>query len=195
MTTKLIGTKLKMTQIFKDGISYGVTPVLVTGNFDLAGIESGTLAVVVGASKGHGFAGVVKRHGFHGGPASHGQKDKHRSPGSIGSTAPQRVLKGRRMAGRMGMDRITTKNVPIVEVDFENKMILLNGAVPGTIGRRVELVLPVELMEVEVVEQTQREEKSESVDSGSKAGMTEGEVKESVDSGSKAGMTEENKSE
>lgn len=89
---------------------------------------------VVAISKGKGFQGVVKRHGFHGGPKSHGQKDRHRAPGSIGSSFPEHVFKGKRMAGRMGGDRVTVKNLEIVEVDSENNLIALKGAVPGRRG-------------------------------------------------------------
>ena len=89
---------------------------------------------VVAISKGKGFQGVVKRHGFHGGPKSHGQKDRHRAPGSIGSSFPEHVFKGKRMAGRMGGDRVTVKNLEIVEIDGENNLIALKGAVPGRRG-------------------------------------------------------------
>ena len=89
---------------------------------------------VVAISKGKGFQGVVKRHGFHGGPKSHVQKDRHRAPGSIGSSFPEHVFKGKRMAGRMGGDRVTVKNLEVVEVDSENNLIALKGAVPGRRG-------------------------------------------------------------
>ncbi|PIR87057.1 MAG: 50S ribosomal protein L3 [Candidatus Harrisonbacteria bacterium CG10_big_fil_rev_8_21_14_0_10_49_15] len=145
--TTLKGTKLKMTSLFKDGRAYGVTPVSLDTNADLSVLEAGSLIRISGISKGKGFAGVVKRHNFRGGPATHGQKDKHRSPGSIGSTAPQRVLPGRRMAGRMGNERVTIKNLPLVSVDIENKILMLNGSVPGITGREVEIELPVELVE------------------------------------------------
>ncbi len=86
---------------------------------------------VVGVSKGKGFQGVVKRHGFSGSPASHGHKDQLRMPGSIGAQGPQRVLKGTRMAGRMGGDRVTVKNLEIVAVDSEKNVMAIKGAVPG----------------------------------------------------------------
>ena len=89
---------------------------------------------IVAISKGKGFQGVVKRHGFHGGPKSHGQKDRHRAPGSIGASFPEHVFKGMRMAGRMGGDRVTVKNLEVVEVDSENNLIALKGAVPGRRG-------------------------------------------------------------
>jgi large subunit ribosomal protein L3 len=87
---------------------------------------------VVGTSKGRGFQGVVKRHHFAGGPKTHGQSDRHRAPGSIGSTTtPGRVLKGKRMAGRMGGDRVTVQNLEVVRVDPERNLLLVKGAVPG----------------------------------------------------------------
>ncbi len=89
---------------------------------------------VMGFSKGKGFAGVVKRHGFHGGPASHGHKDNLRMPGSIGAGGVQRVFKGMRMAGRMGGDRVTVKNLEVVEIDEKNNILALKGAVPGARG-------------------------------------------------------------
>lgn len=91
----------------------------------------GAKVAVVGTTKGQGFQGVVKRHGFHGSPASHGHKDQLRMPGSIGSTGPQRVLKGRRMAGHMGNERATIRNLVVVEVNPKENLILLKGAVPG----------------------------------------------------------------
>jgi large subunit ribosomal protein L3 len=99
-------------------------------------IDAGTFVAgdkvkVVGFSKGKGFAGVVKRHHFRGGPASHGHKDNLRMPGAIGSGGIQRVFKGVRMAGRMGGDRITVKNLEIVEVHPEINELYLKGAVPG----------------------------------------------------------------
>jgi large subunit ribosomal protein L3 len=86
---------------------------------------------VVGESKGRGFQGVVKRHGFHGSPASHGHKDQLRMPGSIGAQGPQRVLKGKRMGGRMGGERVTVKNLEVVAIDSKNNVLAIKGAVPG----------------------------------------------------------------
>lgn len=93
---------------------------------------------VTGISKGKGFQGVVKRWGFHGGPKTHGQSDRHRAPGSIGSgTTPGRVYKGKKMAGRMGGDVQTIKNLKIIVVDEENNLIAVKGAVPGKKGSLV----------------------------------------------------------
>ena len=86
---------------------------------------------VTGISKGKGFQGVVRRHGFHGQKATHGHKDQERMPGSIGSTGPQRVLKGTRMAGRMGGDRVTLANVEIVKIDEAENLLYVKGPVPG----------------------------------------------------------------
>jgi len=87
---------------------------------------------VVGTSKGKGFQGVVKRYGFGGGRKTHGSKF-HRTAGSTGqNTYPGKTLKGRKMAGRMGGDRITTQNLRIVRIDAENELILVNGSVPGS---------------------------------------------------------------
>lgn len=91
-------------------------------------------------SKGKGFQGVVKRHGFHGGPRSHGQKHSEREPGSIGGGLRTHVPKGMRMAGRMGSDRITQKNLKVVFVDKENNLILIKGAIAGRRGTLVEIV-------------------------------------------------------
>lgn len=95
----------------------------------------GDIIRVTGTSKGKGFAGVVKRHNFRGGPRSHGQSDRERSPGSIGqTTTPGRVYKGKRMAGRMGNDRVTVRNLQVVSVDPATHMITVKGLVPGAIN-------------------------------------------------------------
>ena len=89
---------------------------------------------VIGSSKGRGFQGVVKRHGFSGGPATHGSMS-HRVPGSIGQSAyPSRVFKGTRLPGRMGNSRVTARNLEIVEVNVDDNVILVKGAVPGPSG-------------------------------------------------------------
>lgn len=88
---------------------------------------------VTGTSKGKGFASAIKRHGFKGGPRTHGQSDRERAPGSIGSTTtPGRVFKGKRMAGRMGSDRVTVRNLTIVGIDVEKHTITVKGLVPGS---------------------------------------------------------------
>jgi large subunit ribosomal protein L3 len=92
----------------------------------------GELVDVTGTSKGRGFQGGVKRHGFRGGPKTHGQSDRHRAPGSIGASAtPGRVLKGMRMAGHMGHERVTVQNLKVMRVDTERNLLLIEGSVPG----------------------------------------------------------------
>lgn len=94
---------------------------------------------VRGTSKGKGFQGVVRRHGFHGHPTSHGHKDQERMPGSIGAGGVQHVLKGKRMAGRMGDDTVTVKNLVVVEIR-EGGILALKGAVPGARHSLIEIV-------------------------------------------------------
>ncbi len=89
---------------------------------------------VVGVSKGRGFAGLVKRHGFHGGDATHGSMF-HRRAGSIGASSyPSRVFKGMKMAGHMGVQRVTVRNLEVVEVDSEDNVLMVKGAIPGPNG-------------------------------------------------------------
>jgi large subunit ribosomal protein L3 len=102
---------------------------------DVGFLKRGDLVNVTGLSKGRGFAGVVKRHHFSGGPKTHGQTDRHRAPGSIGATTwPGRVLKGKRMAGHMGNERVTVRNLEVVQTDPERNLLLVKGAVPGANG-------------------------------------------------------------
>lgn len=121
-----------------DDIStYNKGDAVVLENFAI-----GDKVEVSSVSKGKGFQGVVKRHGFHGGPRSHGQKHSEREPGSIsgsGGRAGGRVAKGMRMAGRMGSDRVTVKNLKVVGVDNENHTLLISGAIPGRRGTLVEV--------------------------------------------------------
>lgn len=95
----------------------------------------GEIVDVIGTSKGRGFAGVVKRHHFRGGPKTHGQSDRWRHSGSVGSgTTPGRTFKNMRMAGHMGADRVTVKNLRILQVDPERNIVAIRGAVPGPNG-------------------------------------------------------------
>jgi len=106
--------------------------VKVGDSVDASLFQAGDRVDVTGVSKGRGFAGVVKRHGFHGGPKTHGQSDRHRAPGAIGSTtSPGRVLKGKRMAGRMGNQRVTVRRLEVLKTDPERNLLLIKGAVPG----------------------------------------------------------------
>ena len=117
-----------------EGMEHGAT-------VDVSIFTPGDMVAVSAISKGKGFQGVVKRHGFHGGPRSHGQKNKERSPGSISGAgrAGGRVAKGMRMAGRMGGERVTVKNLRVLQVDAETNTLLVSGAVPGRPGTLVEI--------------------------------------------------------
>ncbi|NTU93062.1 MAG: 50S ribosomal protein L3 [Chlorobiaceae bacterium] len=96
---------------------------------------------VLGVSKGKGFAGVVKRHNFGGGSRTHGQSDRLRAPGSVGgSSDPSRTFKGTRMAGRMGTDNVTVRNLEIVRIMPESNLIVVKGAVPGPKNSYVKIV-------------------------------------------------------
>ena len=109
---------------------------------DASVFREGDVVKVSGISKAKGFQGVVKRHGFHGAPATHGTKHAHREPGSIGGgggRAGGRVVRGMKMAGRMGGERITVLNLKIAKVDAENKILAVRGAVPGRRGTLLEI--------------------------------------------------------
>lgn len=109
---------------------------------DVSAFTEGEKVTVTAVSKGKGFQGVVKRHGFHGGPRSHGQKHSERSPGSIGGgggRAGGRVAKGMRMAGRMGSDQVTVRNLRVLQVSPETNEIVISGAIPGRPGTLVEI--------------------------------------------------------
>lgn len=100
---------------------------------DINLFQAGDFVDVIGVSKSKGFAGVVKRHHFAGGPKTHGQSDRHRHPGAIGSTtSPGRVWKGQRMAGRLGGDRVTVRHLKVIEANPEQNLLLVRGAVPGS---------------------------------------------------------------
>jgi len=137
---KIKAKKVNMTQIFTEA---GVEPVTLVVLEDSQGptLAEGDIITVSGISKGKGFQGVVKRHGFKGGRRSHGQKHSEREPGSIGGggRAGGRVVKGMRMAGRMGGERVTVKNLKVIKVIPESKEIYIKGAVPGRRGAKVEI--------------------------------------------------------
>lgn len=121
----------------------GALGAAVDEAIDASVFAVGDTVQVSGITKGKGFAGVVKRHGFHGGPRSHGQKHTERAPGSIGGSggrAGGRVAKGMRMAGRMGADRVTVKNLKVLVVDATAGRIIVSGAVPGRRGTLLEVV-------------------------------------------------------
>jgi len=106
---------------------------------DISIFQEGDIVKISGFTKGKGFAGVVKRWGFHGRPASHGTKHELRTPGSVGASRPERVIKGKKMAGRMGFERVTIKNLKIVKVDPEKNLLVVKGAVPGAKGTLLEI--------------------------------------------------------
>ncbi|MCD6233373.1 50S ribosomal protein L3 [bacterium] len=106
---------------------------------DLSVFKEGEKVKVSGISKGKGFQGAVKRWGFSGRNATHGVKHEHRTLGSVGSSFPERVLKGKKMPGRMGYRRVTVKNLEIVKIDQESNIIALKGAVPGRRGMLLEI--------------------------------------------------------
>ena len=109
--------------------------VKVGDNIDVSMFEAGDLVDITGISRGKGFAGVVKRYNFAGGPKTHGQSDRHRAGGSIGASAsPSRVLKGTRMPGRMGNDRVTARKLEVIQADKEKNLLLVKGAVPGGVN-------------------------------------------------------------
>ena len=93
--------------------------------------KEGEKVNVIGFSKGRGFAGSIKRHNFSGGPKTHGQKDYHRATGSIGATDAARVFKGQKLPGRMGNEKVKTKNIEIIKIDLDRNLILVKGAIPG----------------------------------------------------------------
>ena len=113
--------------------------IKVGDKFDLSVFKAGDSITVSSVSKGKGFQGVVKRHGFRGGPRSHGQKHSEREPGSISQGLRTSIRSGMRMAGRMGGNRVTVKNLKVMQIDPQNNILLLKGAVPGRRGTMVEI--------------------------------------------------------
>ena len=132
--------KLKMGQIFKDEIVVPVTLISIEKEEDV-NFEVGAKLKVSGIVKGRGFQGVVKRHGFKGSPKTHGQKHTLRAPGSIGSTGPQRVFPGVKMAGRMGGNKVTISNLEVAAFDKERGVLMLKGAVPGNKGGELKIYI------------------------------------------------------
>lgn len=112
--------------------------IKVGDKVDVTRFEAGSRVDVVGISKGKGFAGTVKRHNFKGGPKTHGQSDRTRAPGSVAATTtPGRVFKGKKMAGHMGSERVTSQNMKVILIDSEKNLIAVNGSVPGAKGTLV----------------------------------------------------------
>jgi large subunit ribosomal protein L3 len=132
---------------------------------DVSVFNPGEIVKVIGFSKGKGFQGVVKRHGFAGFSATHGTKHGERAPGSIGSAFPERVFKGKKMAGRTGNQRIVAQGLEVVEIDQKNNLLAVKGAVPGRKGTFLEISVTKEIAAVEeekkekLVAQLEQEEK------------------------------------
>ncbi|MCK5044862.1 50S ribosomal protein L3 [Candidatus Parcubacteria bacterium] len=115
------------------------TEAKVGDEIDISIFEEGDTVKISGMSKGKGFQGGVKRHGFHGRNASHGVKHEQRTLGSVGSAYPQRVIKGRKMPGRMGYDRVTVKSIKIIKIDKDNNIMAVKGPIPGKRGTLLEI--------------------------------------------------------
>ena len=120
-------------------IRNGESNLNVGDEINASAFVEGDEVKVSGMSKGKGFQGGVKRHGFHGRRATHGVKHEHRTIGSTGSRFPQHVMKGRRMPGRMGYERISVKNLKVMKVDKDSNLLVLKGAVPGRTGALLEI--------------------------------------------------------
>lgn len=131
--------RLDSTQISIEAAEKELAAFEVGKTLDVSVFAVGDVVNVTGISKGKGFQGVVKRHGFKGSPRTHGHKHDLRAPGSIGAQQPQHVIKGKRMAGRMGADRSTMQNLKVVLVDETKNLIAVQGAVAGVNGRMVEV--------------------------------------------------------
>ncbi len=128
------GKEFRYLREFPDGQKYKIGDKI-----DISVFDEGDKVKISGISKGKGFQGGVKRWGFSGRGASHGVKHEARTLGSVGSAFPQRVIKGRKMPGRMGFERITVKNLEVVKVDKENNILAVEGAVPGRRGTLLEI--------------------------------------------------------
>lgn len=135
-----IGKSMKGKE-YKHVIEFPVAEKLneVGNEISVAIFQEGDKVKVSGMSKGKGFQGGVKKHGFSGRNATHGVKHEHRTIGSTGCRFPQHVMKGRKMPGRMGYDRISVKNLKIVKVDAENNVLAIKGAIPGYNGTILEV--------------------------------------------------------
>ena len=131
---------LKPKKNIKEFRVNNVDEIKIGQEFEATYFEEGTYINVRSRSKGKGFAGTIKRHNFKGKDATHGNSISHRTPGSTGQCQfPGRVFKGKKMAGQMGDEMVTRKNLQIVKIDADKKLILVKGAVPGFNGRIVEL--------------------------------------------------------
>ena len=118
---------------------------------DVSLFKKGDLVEISGNTKGRGFQGVIKRHGFHRGPMAHGS-DHHREPGSIGSAYPQRVVKGTKLPGRMGVHKITIKKVKVLKVIPDKNVLVIRGQIPGPNGNLISIKSKVSKEKVEATE-------------------------------------------
>jgi large subunit ribosomal protein L3 len=132
------GKEFKYLREFRNK-ELGIESYELGKKIDVSIFKEGDRVLVSGISKGKGFAGVVKRWGFAGKDATHGTKHERRMPGAIGSATPSRVVKGRKMPGRMGFGRVTIKNLKVVKVDPENNLLAVKGAIPGARGTLLEI--------------------------------------------------------
>ncbi len=131
----------------------------------------GDIISVTGISKGKGFAGVVKKHGFAGGPRTHGQSDRERAPGSVGqTTTPGRVYRGKKMAGRMGSQKVTVKNLHVLTVDPETQEITISGQAPGTFGS----ILTIKKIKSGSLKELEHEVVAQVVEGAAPEGVSEG---------------------
>ena len=117
----------------------GAAELKTSDKIDVSIFQEGENVKVSGMSKGKGFQGGVKRHGFSGRNATHGVKHEHRTLGSTGSRFPQHVIKGRKMPGRMGFEKVSVKNLKIMKIDSENNLLVVKGAIPGRNGGLLEI--------------------------------------------------------
>ena len=132
---KDLGAFASLREFRMDDITYKVGDKI-----DLSQFKEGDIIQVSAISKGKGFQGVVKRHGFAGGPRTHGQKHSEREPGSIGGGLRNKVPKKMRMAGRMGSDKVTIKNLRVLHIDQNTNTLYISGAIPGRRGTLVEVI-------------------------------------------------------
>lgn len=129
----MAGKEFRFLREFQDG-EYKKGDAITASVF-----QEGDIVKVSGISKGKGFQGGVKRWGFSGRNATHGVKHEHRTLGSVGATGPQHVIKGKKMPGRTGAERVTVKNLKVAKVDAENNILAVRGAVPGSKGTLLEV--------------------------------------------------------
>lgn len=144
LTPKPTRGVIKGTELESTGVRWvrelrNVSGLLRGAKIDVTVFAEGDTITVSGTTRGKGFQGVVKRHGFHGAPKTHGTKHAHRQPGSIGAGGLQRVLKGKRMAGRTGGERVTVRGLKVVKIDPEKNFMYVKGAVPGRRGGLIEV--------------------------------------------------------